>query len=122
MLLEGICMSKVKSTDNHFSQIFDRWHEVIKTLEYYVPDEMDYNRYIRMLEVQTVSGDPVILTVIIPEEVDEKFYVENYKELLIDTIKRVVEINCNDIYFVTQSEMEKIYEECDEIDKEWSRI
>jgi len=115
-------MSKMKSTDNHFSQIFDRWHEVIKTLEYYVPDEMDYNRYIRMLEVQTVSGDPVTLTVIIPEEVDEKFYVENYKELLIDTIKRVVEINCNDIYFVTQSEMEKFYEECDEIDKEWSRI
>lgn len=100
--------------DNHFCHIFERWKDVIASLE----DEYDYDIYIRPLELQTVSDDPVVLTVIIPETMDEMLYESNYKIVLIDTIKKVTKLACEDIYFVTQSEMEQFYQECDKIDKE----
>lgn len=75
-----------KYEDNHFSHIFDRWGEVINSLEFSLSGESEYDIYISPLELQTVGGNPVALTVIIPEGMDSHLYDDKYKEILIQAI------------------------------------
>lgn len=109
-----------KFEGNHFCHIFDRWDEVIGSLEFSLSGESEYEIYIKPLELQTVGGNPVALTVIIPDGMDSHLYDNQYKEVLVQAILNVTELNCKDIYFVTRSEMETFYKECEKDEKRWS--
>lgn len=109
-----------KYEENHFCHILDRWEEVIKSLEFSLTDESEFDTYISPLELQTVGGNPATLTVIIPDAMDSCFYSKKYGGMLMQAVLEVTELKCQDIYFVTKNEMEEFYKECEKDEKRWS--
>ena len=109
-----------KYEDNHFNYIFDRWQEILSSLESKLAKE-EYSIYINPLELQTISDKPIVLTVIVPEEADINLYEDKYKTLLLQAIHDVSDLSCKDIYFVTQSEIDEYYEECEIMDNSWGK-
>lgn len=109
-----------KFEDKCFCNIFDQWQDIISSVEFSLANRKEYNDYIKPLELQTVGGKPMTLTVIIPEEVSEKLYEDKYKGVLIKAVQDVSDQKCEDIFFVTQSEMEDYYAECEKRDRGWS--
>lgn len=104
--------------DSHFCHIFDRWQEIIESLRDTLDSESEYEVLIKPLEIQTVGNnciDPSVdISVIVPEEVDKQLYEDKYKKILIQAIHSVIGLSCEDIFFVTNSEMEAFYKQCKE--------
>lgn len=93
-----------------YDTIFTNWNEIIEKLKTSNISEEAFENYIKPMWVQTVGGEPIVVTIITPNVTDSGDYDRYYKEAVITTIQEVAGVDISDVYFITEADMEKVYE------------
>ena len=100
-----------------FDKVFANWRDVIEKMKTPDMDEDAFTSSIKPMWIQTISGNPIAMTIIIPDGMDSVGYDRCYKSAIISKILEVTGVEVEDVYFITESDMNEIYKMYDEEEK-----
>lgn len=99
---------------NVLDVVFEKWNDVIDAMKWMYPSVDEQKKYIDGMKLQTCGSldgsSELSFTIIIPEGTSSADYEAVYKKELSYILAKISGYKCDDIIFITQSDMDKVYE------------